>query len=366
MKVYKIILKPKSILKEIPSSETIFGAICWGIHHIYSEINLQEKLNDFGNWDKRFVPSSAFPLLKSAENEIYCFPKPLLPDPRIDEMERVAENYKNNLIEKTNNEKIKVKDERQYVKRAVINKYKEIKEVKYLSENLFNLLINCENLTTLLCLALENKLMRLRDMLLTTEEFEKIKEENLLEKRASLRNKIDRLSFSTLPGGELYYEYEIYINRKVFNLYFLFLTDDIDFFVPIFRWLQDTGIGGNRTTGRGYFEISKLEGFTLPNINNSNFFIPLSKYLPAKGEIEWQSKNNHYELMPYKPRFDTMFFKGGEFIKNEVTYLKEGSVLQAREKKEFYGVLYPSAKFQDKTIYQCGLAIPFFIKMEAR
>lgn len=368
MKLYRILLKQKGIIEKILSSETIFGAICWGIHNLYNDkINLQDVLNDFNNWDKKFIPTSTFPLLKVNNGPLYFYPKPIFPDPKIEELEKVtkAEEYKSKIIEEANEKKLEIKDKTQYAKRIVVSEYKRFKEIEYLSETLFTSLVKGEKMINLFCQYLKKERRIIKDnILLTTQEFAKIGMEDLMKSRVSVRNKIDRLSFSTVPGGELYYEEEIYLNREIFHLYFLLLTEDINFFAPVFRWLSDTGIGGNRTLGRGHYDI-EIEGeVSLPSTTDGNIFISLSKYLPANKEIDWQSEKNYYELLPYQPRFDTMFFKGGEFIKDRITYLKEGSILQSKEKREYYGTLHPSAKFRDQTIYQCGLTIPVFIKME--
>ena len=366
MKLFRILLKPKGIIKDIPSSDTIFGAICWGIYIIYGEKKLTEILNNFDGSDKKFIPSSAFPLLKSENRFIHCLPKPIIPDLKIEEMEEIAKKLKSTIIQKA---EVKIEEENslQYSKRYVISQYKSFNKVKYFSESLFTRLIKGEKLNQFYQEYLEEKSKIIQnDILLTSEEFNQIPRKKILELRISVRNKIDRLSFATVPGGEVYYEREIYFDCEIFYLYFFLLTEDINFFIPIFRWLSDTGIGGDRTVGRGHYDIleKEIKEFSLPNVNNSNIFISLSKYLPADNEIDWQSEKNYYQLIPCQPRLDTMFFKGGEFIKKRITYLKEGSILQATQKKEYYGRLYPSAKFQNYTIYQCGFTIPVFIKME--
>ncbi|MCS7250736.1 MAG: hypothetical protein NZ608_07480 [candidate division WOR-3 bacterium] len=356
MKLYRILLKPKGIIEKIPSSETIFGALCWGIRIVYSEEELITLLNNFKDSSKKFIPSSAFPLLKFKNNNgcLYCYPNLILPDPSSKEMINLAQRYTPKI---SNNI-----DEIQYSKRLIISEYKKFKEIKYLSETLFKRLVNGEKIIKLYEEYLNERLKIIEGILLASEDFDKIENEKLMEKRTLLRNKIDRLSFSTVPSGDVYYEEVVYLNSEILQLYFLLLTDDINFFIPIFRWLSDTGIGGNRTVGKGYYEIEVKEEVNLFQNVDSNIFISLSKYLPEEGEIDWRSENNYYKLLSYQPRVDTMFFKGGEFIKNRITYFSEGSILQAKEKKEYYGKLYPSAEFQGKIIYQSGFTIPVFIK----
>jgi CRISPR-associated protein Csm4 len=203
-------------------------------------------------------------------------------------------------------------------------------------------------------------------LLITKDEYEKIKSKGkIFDSRVTLKNKIDRLSLSTALSGEIYYEEEVYLNPEVFNLYFFIMTKDIEFFAPVFHWLSDTGIGGERTIGRGHYKIENEGEYPIPGAKNGASFITLSRYLPKNDEVNWKGIN-YYEFLPYHSRFDTMFLKGGEFLKRKFIYLKEGAILSFRKKREYYGMLYQVAEFQGKTIYQNGLTIPVFAKVGRR
>ncbi|MEO0091509.1 MAG: RAMP superfamily CRISPR-associated protein [candidate division WOR-3 bacterium] len=367
MNTYRIRLTPKSIIEKFPSSETIFGAICWGIHHLYNDIDLQEKLAKFDEWDKRFIISSSFPLLKSRDKDICCYPKPILAEPDVKALENIA---KDNITLNITKSPVKIEDEDlkfQYSKRVEFSRYKEFHNIEYLSESLFQRLVNCgsyEDNINIYKDYVNSRLLAISDkILLTKDEYNNINNNQLIISRVTARNKIDRISFATVPGGEIYYQQEMYLNPNVCELYFLLMTEDIEFFKPIFRWLEDTGIGGNRTVGRGFYKITIQGEVNLPNDKNAKTFLALAKFLPKENEIEWQSDNNFYDLLVYQPRLDTMFFKGGQFIKDSVTYIKEGSVLEAKERKSYYGMLRPSIEIQKQKIYQYGLTIPIFIKL---
>ncbi|MEO0075518.1 MAG: hypothetical protein ABIK31_05345 [candidate division WOR-3 bacterium] len=367
MNTYRIRLTPKSIIEKFPSSETIFGAICWGIHHLYKDIDLQEKLAKFDEWDKRFIVSSAFPLIKLKNNDIYCYPKPILAEPDVKALENIA---KDNITLNITKSPVKIEDEDlkfQYSKRVEFSRYKEFHNIEYLSESLFQRLINCERYEDIYKDYVNSRLLAISDkILLTKDEYSNINNNQLIISKITARNKIDRLSFATVPGGEIYYQQEMYLNPNVCELYFLLMTEDIKFFKPIFRWLEDTGIGGNRTVGRGFYKITIQGEVNLPNDNTARIFITLAKLLPNENEIDWQSDNNFCDLLIYQPRLDTMFFKGGQFIKDSVTYIKEGSVLEAKERKPYYGMLHPSIEIRGQKIYQYGLTIPIFIKQKDR
>lgn len=360
MKTYRVILEPRGIIHSLPTSDTIFGAICWGIRQLYGEGELKLLLEKFSVDKRKFVVSSAFPVLITPKGNVYLYSKPILPDPKVEEMEKMAEDYEGKILEdfKGNSN---IENRTQLSKKVLVGKYKKFKKVEYVSETLFKRLISGNSMAELFKQYLNNKIKVKDEMLLvTSDEYFK---EKIFSSRVKIRNKIDRLALSTALAGELYYEKEIYLNSTLAKLYFLIMTEDIDFFSPVFRWLSDTGIGGNRTVGKGHYDIKKSEGeISLLSIEDSNVFITLSRYLPEDGEINWEEEN-YYELLPYQSRFDTMFFKGGEFLKKRIIYLKEGSVLSFREKKEYYGRFLEVAKFQDNNIYQNGLSFPIFGKI---
>ncbi len=78
MKEYVISLTPTSGFEILPHSDTIFGAICWGIRTLYGESRLLEILNGFKS-KPPFLLSSAFPWKVVRKKQVYFLPKPALP-----------------------------------------------------------------------------------------------------------------------------------------------------------------------------------------------------------------------------------------------------------------------------------------------
>jgi CRISPR-associated protein Csm4 len=174
------------------------------------------------------------------------------------------------------------------------------------------------------------------------------------------KNSIDRLTMSTGGEGQTFYQQEIYTSG-IFNLYFLVMTDVIEFLSPVFKYLEDKGIGGNRSTGKGRFKISIGREKELPNISNSKSFVSLSRYIPYTNEIEWESSRNFYEIFPYRSKVESDGeFKGEDVWKSRVMYLKEGSCLEAKIKKSFFGRTPIVKEIEGQNIYQNGLALPVF------
>ncbi len=354
MNLFRIILKPKSAITTLPSSDTLFGAICWGVATLYGEKDLEQILKGYDNGKPKFITSSSFPALKIGDRFSFSYPNPILPDISSSELKEIAIAMPEPLPRFASTQSgIKV----------VAIEYKKFKKANYLSESLLMRLANGERKLKLFQEYLKGTIRLLNgDTLINTQDFAILETHKLVGKKVSAHNKIDRLSFSTEPGGELYYGSELHFKSDIYQLYFYLLTEDIEFLKPVFRWLSDTGIGGDRTVGRGHYEISLMDEVSTP-INLTNSFISLSRYLPANDEIDWDSPNNYYKLLPCQSRLDSMFFKGTEFIKGEVIYLQEGSVLSVKSKKPYYGKLQPVAHIREKTIYQCGLTIPLFINL---
>ena len=122
----------------------------------------------------------------------------------------------------------------------------------------------------------------------------------LLKSELVQKNAIDRLTMSTGEEGQTFYQEE-YFASPAFKLYFLIKTDNIESFKPVFRYLEDKGIGGNRSVGKGRFKIEILNTISVGNDTACNF-ITLSRYIPDIAEINPESKSMYYEIFPIVPR----------------------------------------------------------------
>ena len=91
MKTYAVRLSPISSFQAFPASDTLFGAICWGIKRLYGDEKLLEMLKDFNSGNPRFVLSSAFPLLKNGKDTPLAFyPKPINGGLKVKDIEEIA------------------------------------------------------------------------------------------------------------------------------------------------------------------------------------------------------------------------------------------------------------------------------------
>src|SRR3990172_5928804 len=286
MQTYAVYLKPKSSFIAWPTSDTLSGAICWSIYHLYGARTLTTMLDEFKNKPK-FILSAAFPYLEKNGSRIRFFPKPLIRELRNDDVENLAVKQAG---KKADRESLAFKKE--VVK--VSGKLKEIKKVSYVSESLFKEIVEVKldmkgiyKRQTDTGTA-ENDIEKLGNSLVTFGERKKIDPDkelkDILKESDVLKNQIDRVA-GTTGEGLPFLNKEFFLNRIYGGLWFLIRTDDIEFFKPLFSYLQDTGIGANRTNGKGHYEITWNEKpYQLPEAQKPDSFIILSRWFPYESE----------------------------------------------------------------------------------
>ena len=346
MNTYSVRLIPLSSFQSQPSSDTLFGAICWGIKRLYGEDKLLQTLEEFNSGKPGFILSSSFPLLQDKHGgSVSFYPKPLNAGLSSDEIEAIA---KSSAIEKNFKKAMK----------GIITKYKKFKKAEYLSEPLFHNAIKGMTEKQLFADYVSGIIKSVGPMLLQDSEYMP----NSMSYKSSTiqKNSIDRFTMSTGEEGQTFYQQEIYTSNT-FSLHFLIMTDSISFLLPVFKYLEDKGIGGNRSTGKGRFKINVMGEKALPHIGNAKTFVSLSRYIAHVDEIEWNGNRNLYEVFPYRSKVESDGeFKGEDIWKSRVMYLKEGSCLEAKDKKEFYGRIPVVKEIGGHRIYQNGFALPVF------
>lgn len=338
MKTWQIKLTPQSpLFQGFPASDTLFGAICWGIKRIYGESRLLEILNGFQK-KPAFILSSAFPYLESNGSILPFYQKPVS-----------AGLCASDIAEMVGADKKK--------KVKVITEYKKFKKAEYVSDSIFVKLINGLSEKELFNDYRNESIKIEGKMLLTKEDKERFfKDSKPAYKIESVqKNSIDRLTMSTGEEGQTFYQQE-YFTSPVFKLHFLIKTDDINLFKPVFRYLEDKGIGGNRSTGKGRFKIEVVKEVSIGNKISSKF-VALSRYIPEITEVT----PILYEIFPWRSKVESEAeFKGEDVWKARVMYLKEGSIFEAKERKEFYGRLPVVKEIEGQKIYQNGITFPAF------
>lgn len=144
---------------------------------------------------------------------------------------------------------------------------------------------------------------------------------------------MDRITNQT----QIFYKSEVYFGKDA-GLYFLAeVKEELQSkFETILRFLGDEGIGADRTTGKGLFEIEIILDFPLPTLTESNYYLLLSLYSPTKDEFE--------NINPKESFYD--FKIRGGWISNTTLNRKslrmfvEGSVLSLKNKQRPIGMIH--------------------------
>ncbi len=370
MGTYRVILKPKSAISGYPSSDTLFGAIMWAIREVSGEQRLKDYIQRFITHNPPFIISSCFPVVDNGV-ELLFLPKPCLFPLRAEVIETIGK------------EKIGQWNKKYLI--GTFESYKRFRKAKYVSTALAKKLLSGLGeselfkgyLTKNLILSLigeeesadyGDEIILFAGLLLLKDEFTAISKrmpKGLFAREIIIRNTIDRLSASTAGEGQLFYTEETFVARSLFSLYFLICMPkaEQETLISAFKYLEDTGIGRDRTIGRNQFEISEAVPVNIDFNTDSNRFICLSRYIPKGGEIIFPLKTP-YELISIHSKVESRReFKGEDIWKRHFFYFSEGSVLEAKERRDFYGITPEAKKLKGQVIIQNGLCLPLFGKI---
>lgn len=331
MKEYIIHLEPQSSFETTLHSDTLFGAICWGIRMLFGENKLLETLEAFST-DPPFFLSSAFPFRKNR----YFLPMPV--------MEPIAHAVLEQFLDKE-------KTERSYHstktgKIEIIDKYKLFNKISHIEAPYFKKFLKAQNQAELFQDYMDNMLKEPDFSLMHTVQ----------------KNSLDRLTLSTGGSGNTFYASETSYREK-YGLFFLLRCRDIeDTIMPVLRFLEDSGLGANARTGKNWFKIARIDEQSLfgNDDGDEDSFVTLSRYI--KNETLDIGKS-YYKTVSVRSKVESRLeFAGEDIWKSRVTYVCAGSVITPLNKSNCYGRLAPVKTIHGKTIYQYGFAFPVWIK----
>jgi len=360
MDTYAVYLKPRGSFYGQIRSTTIFGGVCWALQIL----GLTGPSELFAAGEPPFIFSSAFPYLEANGHKVRFFPRPLIPDLTAGEVEMLAE--------KRARERGKGLKE---AKLEVIEEAKRLKKARYVSEAIFRDIVLGELDTKGLLSRYKrigtrpSDIELVGDVLITLGEREKLGIEKkllpFLRQVDVQRNQIDRVKGATVEGL-LFYEPQVFLEEMA-GLWFITRVKNLSLLPPALRYLEDTGFGGRRSTGKGHFHINldRENPFQLPDAGDeADCFIVLSLYLPGEGEWGNQGPMS-YELINWRGKYESKFPWSGPrpIYKKPVRLMTEGSVFPLKERREFYGRVVDVSHKDTPPALQCGLAIPVFAKV---
>jgi CRISPR-associated protein Csm4 len=295
------VFKPLSPFKSFPTTNTIFGAICWGIRWLESGEKLLETLEMFKTGRPPFIISA--PLLWREGRWIFQRP----------------------IHFNKNTEGRMPKDKEEY------RRYKELKKVRWISWEVFRETLERE----------------------PKESFEGEKTE--IRREIILHASINRLTITTV-GGELYNEEVHWLSS--FGVIVKFFDES---FEPLVRaCLEFSQLGGNKTTGMGRYRFEEteppegMEEF-ISQKSTRAFLISDCFYDP-----EFDLNNSFYDIKVQKPAVENGLTK--RVWKNTFCYLTPGSQVRVKTPKDWYGGIKEVLKEGSISVYQYGIGFPLFAR----
>ena len=312
-----VYLKPKSTFPFL-SSDSIFGALTYGMAELFPD-KLDLFLEGFRNKsDTPFLISSAFPFVEHENNYFRFYPKPLT--------------------------KFQPED---------MQSSKKFKKIKFIEEDIFLDLvsgkISNEDLFNNIFKEKIYNINEYNESFLVKNNHLSLNEGNLFSKEISPHNVIDRIKNNSI---NIFYS-ENYRFKDNRGLFFLVDFKDSSFyedFVSILKYLKDRGFGKDISSGKGHFDFEIKDFDLFENLNKSQYFVSLSRFIPDSKDIEFIKEfsndiNVLYEIGDKRSRDSfglrnkTRFFKEGSvFPDYTIKYdVKCGSLVDTSDKSVEYG-----------------------------
>lgn len=325
---YTIRITLKSPIVTPFQSDTLFGHICWAID--YLKWDDKKRIEDFLTlYDQEEKP----PLLISNGFLKDYLPKPIVRPILQEELDNIfgKENRKENSY------KIKTIKKKEFIRKDDLL---EITKGQISPKVLFQKL---------------------------SESFEE-EEKNWKKRKKEVvyHNTINRVTNRVTKGlyeqEETFYapdfdEFEIYLKTNYFD------KDDLE---RIFEFISIGGFGRDKSTGKGRFGFSIIEGTDLEGSDKANGFMALSSYIPHP---EAPTKG-YYEILLKYGKLGGSFAMGSTEVcnnpfKKPLIMFRAGSTFYDRDysKSKIYGSLLKNVHKNPK-IRHYGYAFPLGINME--
>ncbi len=314
----QIQFRPKSSFLTQVQSDTLFGHFCWYLLYSKGEAELKDFLS-FVREGGQFAFSSAFP--------VNLFPKPILKPLTLEERDQIIDDFFNGSRIKAAT-KLKKFNKLSFIPAVVLGK-------------------NINNLS-------EKNLLESYLSHADNEHGSDMKSAELI-----IKNTINRYSNTALEGN-LYSQEEVFYDT---DLRIIFYSDlyDKECIKDFFEYLEKTGFGKNKSTGKGQLELGAVNEVNLPIADDPNAFMSLSNYVPAVND---PSKGT-YEIFTKYPKV------GGDLAisdegcwKKPILMYKPGSVFNIdKPLKNTYGSFVDNIYEPNPEVVQCGCALPFGVRL---
>ena len=354
MPVFKIRLKFLSSLKELPSSQTLYGALFWGTHYLFGEKKVSSLLRGFEEGAPPFILSSFFFTIKED-----WYPLPSLPLPRVKDLVEEAFSHMQDFprlrkeIEEKLGGKLPAEERaRQQAQHQLLSSLLKSFSPGFVPENFLREMLNRKS---------DLKALFFNFLQEDPEGEKPLTFKTSVEPRA----RIDRLVFSTGGKGELYFE-ELTRAAEKREGFFLLRTEEKlleEILLPSLRLIAEFGLGGNRSIGLGHFSYEGHEEVNEDFLEpRSHLCLLLSNTSPADERLIPESQDSSYILGSARPWRESLLGEGSEALPADrrFFFFRPGSILRTREPREFYGAAFPYRNGSKAKVILYGL--PLFYK----
>lgn len=373
MNTYIVFLWPQGSHLGPLTAQTLFGGVCWALDTL-GVMDVGQMLTGF-EAQPRFAFSSPFPFVRkpdaltkeqrdlTLDNLIRLYPKPYLQPVTMAHVQQMARR------QSSDSGGLRFK---QSVKKILDEQVKPAQKTAWVSEGLFAEICEGKWNEAALVDGIGDKIEKVYSALWLTREHRSIKpyrnkKSTLWHKADVQRNAVDRVAGATAEGL-LFHEAQFFYRRDIAGLWFAARADTEawGWLEAAFRYLQDTGLGGKRTVGKGHFTIQwfKTED-GLPHVKEPNAFITLSPYTPVIADGTIQTPPLRYALQTVRQKVENRMPGNGkmQIYSGGMRLFGEGSTFQFDEEKPVYGKLVRLRKIDDRQIYYNGLALPVFTRL---
>lgn len=297
-----VVLSPDGPFSEIPRSDTLFGAICWGLRDLHGNGFLEDVLAQFKARNPPFRISSAFPAFIENDHTL------LLAKPRLPRLQAGCEE---------------MTDER-------LDALKAWQKIEYIPADLFSMIAQGTFAEGKLLDGFDGTTLTVGDhqydqknSVLVPADTES---EQPFQTTERTRNAVNRLTGST--DGSLFHRDAVFFPDN--GGLHVCVDGDVDLVLDGLSVAQDRGIGGDRSVGHGQFRIEGVDSVDVPEPTDE-WVCSLSLCIPHPEEMETFLSEGYYELEPRKGVVENSLTSPEDIWKKRVLTLAEGSILPRKQ-----------------------------------
>lgn len=285
MVLYRAVIKPVMSFASPLQGDTLFGAFCWSYRYCYGNEKLEELLGEMKAGKQQLIFSNAFPS--------GTLPLPL----GIRDL-------------KADFELIQGKEER---KRAY-QEHKKLKSARFVRREWFRR-IQAGEYEGFTCGLVDEGIKELATV------------HNMVSRQEGIVKNID-------GSGSLYEEDEFFTGTDSFYDIYILSSLAEDILRPVVSLMFLLGIGKNKSTGKGAFEVEEWqEEKELLTCEKSNGFMALSNFIPAQND----PIHGRYKTLVKYGKLDREYAMSEIPFKKPLIFIQAGAVFQDEQVKLHYG-----------------------------